>query len=77
MLNYCWEYVFTYTKGVAGIPLDRCSIGVPFTDKSNTKRGTRGKNGDLHCAGDIWFIPYKTIKSRDKDRPHPIKLNLT
>jgi site-specific DNA-methyltransferase (adenine-specific) len=26
---------------------------------------------DLRCRGNNWFIPYDTIKSRDKQRPHP------
>ena len=26
---------------------------------------------DLRCRGNNWFIPYKTIQSRDKERPHP------
>ncbi|HXD20525.1 MAG TPA: DNA methyltransferase, partial [Vicinamibacterales bacterium] len=23
------------------------------------------------CRGNTWFIPYDTIQSRDKERPHP------
>jgi modification methylase len=30
------------------------------------KRGTRGKHGDLHCAGDVWVIPYKTTGRKKK-----------
>lgn len=61
IMHYCWEHVFTFIKkaekkkGVRN--LDRTAIGVPFADKSNLTRGGRGKNGDLHCAGDVWFIP--------------------
>jgi site-specific DNA-methyltransferase (adenine-specific) len=25
----------------------------------------------VRCRGNTWFIPYETIQSRDKDRPHP------
>ena len=25
----------------------------------------------LRCRGNCWYIPYKTIQSHDKDRPHP------
>jgi len=65
-LNYCWEFVFTFFKPPES-KIDRLSIGVPFADKSNMKRGDRGKNGDLHCAGDTWFIPYETTgKSKKK-----------
>lgn len=64
-LNYCWESIFTFYKPPeAG--LDRLSIGVPFADKSNMERGSRGSNGDLHCAGDAWFIPYKTTGATKK-----------
>lgn len=65
VLNYCWEFVFTFHRKRPR-PLDRLSVGVPFADKSNMKRGTRGKNGDLHCAGDVWFIPHKTTGATTK-----------
>lgn len=69
-LNYCWEYIFTYFK-LEETPIDRLSLGVPYADKSNLKRGTRGKNGDLHCGGDLWFVPYKTTgKTRKKKHRH-------
>jgi len=63
-LNYGWEFVWTWFKPPES--LDRLAVGVPFADKSNLKRGTRGKNGDLHCAGDVWFIPYKTTGAKTK-----------
>jgi site-specific DNA-methyltransferase (adenine-specific) len=25
----------------------------------------------VRCRGNTWFIPYETIQSREKDRPHP------
>ena len=25
----------------------------------------------MRCRGNTWFIPYETIQSRAKDRPHP------
>lgn len=74
VLNYGWEYVFTFWKPLPGCvepKLDRLSIGVPFADKGNLRRGTRGKHGDLHCAGDVWFIPYSTTgKSKKKAHEH-------
>ena len=30
---------------------------------------TRGR--DKRCRGNTWFIPYETIQSRAKERPHP------
>lgn len=67
ILNYCWEPIFTFYKPPEK-PMDRLSIGVPYADKSNLKRGTRGKNGDLHCGGDAWFIPYKTTGPKTKKK---------
>lgn len=59
VMHYCWEPLFTFYRPPEPT-LDRLSIGVPFTDKSNLKRGTRGQHGDVHCAGDAWFVPYET-----------------
>ena len=68
-LNDCHEYVFHLTKS-GRVAIDRLALGVPYQDKSNVQRWqSAGK--DLHCRGNTWFIPYKTIKSRDKQRPHP------
>jgi site-specific DNA-methyltransferase (adenine-specific) len=75
-LNYCWEYVFQFYKPPEP-KIDRLSIGVPYADKSNLTRGTRGSNGDLHCAGDIWFIPYETTgatKKKKHDYEYPEEL---
>jgi len=27
--------------------------------------------GGLRCRGNTWFLPYETIQSRDRERPHP------
>ena len=51
-------------------PLDRKAVGVPYQDESNIARWRAGA-GNLRCRGNAWFIPYETIQSRDKDRPHP------
>ncbi len=68
-LNDAHEYIFHLTKK-GDVPLDRLAIGVPYKDKSNIKRWKNG-NSQLRCRGNCWFIPYKTIQNRDKDRPHP------
>lgn len=62
LLHYAWEYVFQFVRGAPkeAPALDRLSVGVEYADKSNLKRGTRGKNGDVRCAGDVWYIPYET-----------------
>ena len=43
---------------------------MPYQDKSNVARWAGG-GGGLRCRGNCWFIPYETIKFRDRDRPHP------
>lgn len=65
-----FEYVFHLTKD-GKTPVDRLALGVPYEDASNRKRWKNGSLG-LHCRGNVWVIPYKTIQSRDKDRGgHP------
>lgn len=64
-LNGVWETVFLLTK-TGKVKLDRLALGIPFTDKTNIKR--RNHAQDLRCRGDVWFIPYLTIKDRKKQR---------
>jgi hypothetical protein len=76
LLYYNWEFVFTYYKSPRP-KLDRLAIGVEYSDKSNLRRGTRGKHGDVRCAGDTWFIPYKTTgatKKKKHDYEYPREL---
>jgi site-specific DNA-methyltransferase (adenine-specific) len=68
-VNDCHEFIFHFTP--AGTTrLDRRAIGVKYQDASNIARW-RGAAGNRRCRGNTWFIPYETIQSRDKDRPHP------
>jgi len=69
-VNDCHEYVFHLTPN-GDTRLDRRAIGVPYSDKSNIKRWSHTNGDDLKCKGNTWFIPYKTIVNRAKDRPHP------
>ena len=69
-VNDCHEYVFHFTK-TGRVELDRLSIGVPYQDKSNIARWSHTRGSDLRCRGNTWFIPYLTIQSRAKERPHP------
>lgn len=69
-VNDCHEYVFHLTK-TGNIELDRRAAGVPYVYKSNIARWGHTGGEDLRCRGNTWFIPYETINSRDKDRPHP------
>ena len=68
-VNDCHEYIFQFTPDGAR-PLDRLAVGVPYQDRSNAARWQGGAGG-VRCRGNTWFIPYETIQSRDKDRPHP------
>ena len=69
-LNDCHEYLFHFTKS-GGIQLDRLALGVPYQDKSNIARWHHTRGSDLRCRGNTWFVPYETIQSRQKERPHP------
>jgi len=66
----CHEYIFHLTK-TGNTELDRLGIGVPYADKSNIKRWAHTGGGDKRCRGNNWFVPYKTIRSREEQRPHP------
>lgn len=68
-LNDCHEFVFHFTPN-AHTPLDRLALGVKYQDQSNVTRWRQAAAG-RRCRGNTWFIPYETIQSRDRDRPHP------
>ena len=68
-VNDCHEFVFHFTPE-GRTPLDRRAIGVEYQDPSNIARWRSG-GANRRCRGNTWFVPYETIKSRDKDRPHP------
>jgi site-specific DNA-methyltransferase (adenine-specific) len=65
----CHEFVFHFTPN-GDTPLDRHAIGVRYQDPSNIGRWDAAASG-IRCRGNTWFIPYETIQSRDKERPHP------
>lgn len=67
-LNHLHEHVFHFTKD-GNVPLDRLAVGVPFKDKSNIARW--GHSEDRRCGGDVWFIPYRTIRSKSQRDHHP------
>jgi len=69
-LNDCHEYVFHFTKS-GRVELNRLALGVPYQDKSNVARWSHTRGKDLRCRGNTWFVPYETIQSREKERPHP------
>lgn len=67
-LNQNHEAVFHFTKS-GKVPVDRLSIGAPYKDKSNIAR--RGHAQDKRCAGNVWFIPYETVRSKAQKYNHP------
>ncbi len=69
-VNDCHEYVFHLTK-TGDVPLERRAAGVEYADKSNIARWGHTGGEDKRCRGNNWFIPYDTIQSRSKERPHP------
>ena len=68
-INNCHEYIFHFSKA-GKVELDKLAVGVPYQDKSNIGRWKKAVQ-DVRDRGDTWFIPYKTIWSRSKHRPHP------
>jgi len=68
-LNDAHEYIFHFTKE-GDIKLNRRAVGVPYKDASNISRW-KSAGANIRCRGNCWFIPYRTIQNRTKDRPHP------
>ncbi|WP_338330504.1 site-specific DNA-methyltransferase [Commensalibacter sp. Nvir] len=62
------EYLFHLTK-TGDVKINRLRVGVPYKDKTNIKR--RAHNLDLRCRGDVWFIPYKTVRKKSEKFNHP------
>jgi site-specific DNA-methyltransferase (adenine-specific) len=69
-LNDCHEHIFHFTKS-GRVEIERLALGIPYQDKSNIARWSHTRGSDLRCRGNTWFIPYETIQSRAKERPHP------
>ena len=68
-LHDCHEFVFHFSP-LGNTPLERQAVGVKYQDQSNVGRWRNAASG-VRCRGNTWFIPYETIQSREKDRPHP------
>lgn len=67
-LNNTHEQLFHFTKD-GRVALDRLAVGVEFSDKSNIARF--GHEQDRRCAGNVWFVPYDTVRSRSERDHHP------
>jgi site-specific DNA-methyltransferase (adenine-specific) len=68
-LHDCHEFVFHFSPS-GDTALERQAVGVKYQDQSNVGRWRTAASG-VRCRGNTWFIPYETIQSREKDRPHP------
>ena len=67
-LNNNHETIFHFTKS-GHTEIDRLAIGVPFKDKSNIARW--GHANDKRCSGNVWFIPYETVRTKAQKFNHP------
>lgn len=65
-LNHQHESIFHLTKN-GDVEVDRLAVGTPYQDKSNIERW-KGVKADLRCRGNVWYLPYKTVK---KKKQHP------
>lgn len=68
-LNNNHEAVFHFTKA-GDVAVDRLAVGVPYKDKSNIARWQHAK-ADRRCAGNTWFVPYETVRSKAQKFDHP------
>ena len=69
-LNDCHEFVFHFSPHGRRRRSIGTAVGVKYQDESNVTRWQKAGSG-LRCRGNTWFLPYDTIQSRDKERPHP------
>lgn len=67
-INHNHEAIFHFTQH-GDVPVDRLAIGVPFMDKSNIER--RGHTQDRRCAGNVWYLPYETVRMKSQKFNHP------
>lgn len=65
-LSQCHEHIFHFTKS-GNVTLDKLAVGVRYQDKTNIGRWKQATR-DLRDRGNVWFIPYTTIRT---SRPHP------
>ena len=67
-VNQNHEAIFHFTRS-GNVAVDRLAVGVPFKDKSNIARW--GHSRDRRCAGNVWFMPYATVRSKAQKFDHP------
>lgn len=69
----CTSELILHLTLTGEVPLNRKAhgVGTTYSDKSNIRRWKHTESGDMRCRGNVWFHPYETIQSGDKQRPHP------
>jgi site-specific DNA-methyltransferase (adenine-specific) len=67
-LNHNHESIFHFSKK-GDVAIDRLAIGVPYQHASNLTRWKHGKA--IRCGGNVWYIPYRTVQSKDEKFNHP------
>ncbi len=71
-LNDTFEYIFHLSlRGDASLDRKAPGVGTTYADESNLKRWKSVEGINRRCRGNVWFMPYDTIQSRDRQRPHP------
>lgn len=59
-LNQLTESILHLTHN-GDVKIQKLAIGVPYEDKNNMKRwDNKGKEENLRCRGNVWYIPYQT-----------------
>ena len=67
-----WENLFHFTKD-GNVEIDRLSIGVKYEYYKENIRGnnTIQNKPNLRDKGNVWFIPYETVNSKEMRGKHP------
>ena len=69
-VNDCHEFIFHFTP-VGRHPARSPGPRRALPGRVERRRGGKRAGGGTRCRGNTWFLPYETIQSRDRERPHP------
>lgn len=67
-----WEHLFHFTK-TGNVEINRLAVGVPYEYYEANIRGknTAETKPNLRDKGNVWFVPYETINSKELRGKHP------
>jgi site-specific DNA-methyltransferase (adenine-specific) len=67
-----WEHLFHFTK-TGNVEINRLAVGVKYEYYEANVRGknTLDTKPNLRDKGNVWFIPYETINSKELRGKHP------